>query len=137
MSERKYAYNPEYVSNDKQSGVFFKNISISDSELIQLTEVHKTFQLFLQDSEGLISLFDRPEIAKFKIEELKEFGKCRARIVDESKNYYWAELLLLCDDIVEVRDVNTQEEFLIDGEDLLEELERHPENSVTYSVSIC
>lgn len=137
MSERKYTYSPDSVFQNKQVDVFFPNIKISDPELISLREVHKTFQFNLRDSDVLTSLFAQPEISKFKIAELREFGKCRTLVKDEFNNSYWAELLLLRDGTVEVCDINAQEEFLIDGEDILEELERNPGKTVSYSVSLC
>lgn len=137
MSERKYAFSPEVVLETKQPDVFFPNISISDPALIQLHERHNTFQINLQDSEALTSLFANPEISKFKVAELRNLGKCKARVRDKVCNFYWAELLLLCDDIIEVRDINTEEEFLIDGEDILDEFERNQGKTIRYSVSLC
>lgn len=137
MSERKYAFSPEVVLETKQPDVFFPNISISDPELIQLHEPHNTFQINLQDSEALTSLFANPEISKFKVAELRNLGKCKARVRDKVSNFYWAELLLLCDDIIEVRDINTEEEFLIDGEDILDEFERNQGKTIRYNFSLC
>jgi hypothetical protein len=73
----------------------------------------------------LTELFADEAVRRMKLMMLERTGRCEVRIRDLSGLVFWAEIRLDGNKVM-IRDIDTEKKFEIDGEDILEEMEREP-----------
>jgi hypothetical protein len=74
----------------------------------------------------LAEIFADEAVRRLKLTMLERTGRCEVRLRDLSGMIFWAEMRR-DGNVVSIRDIDLEKKFEIDGEDILEEMERSPE----------